>query len=74
MAIGGLKEGNHFRLPARVDGVVFHGSAALFKVVGLDVANDQAIGDRDVRAEFKRQRHARGVRIESEHAAAIGLQ
>ena len=34
----------------------------------------ETVGDRDVRAEFKRQRHARGVRIESEHAAAIGLQ
>ena len=34
----------------------------------------ETVGDRDIRAEFKRQRHARGVRIESEHAAAVGLQ
>ena len=34
----------------------------------------ETVGDRDIRAKFKRQRRARGVRIEPEDAAAIGLQ
>ena len=43
VAVGGLEKGHHFCLPARVDGVVFHGGAALFKIVGFDVADDHAV-------------------------------
>ena len=44
VAVGRFEEGRHFCLPARVDGVVFHCRAALFKVFGLDVADNQAVG------------------------------
>ncbi len=37
------KKGAISCLPARVDRMVLHGGATLFKVVGLHVANDQAV-------------------------------
>ncbi len=37
------KKGAISCLPTRVDRMVFHGGAALFKVVGLDVANDHTV-------------------------------
>jgi len=44
VAVCRLEKWDHLCLPTRIDGMVFHGGAALFEVVGLDVADNQAVG------------------------------
>src|ERR1039458_978626 len=39
----GFEKRRHLRLPTRVDGVVFHARGALLEVLGLQIADEQAV-------------------------------
>ena len=41
---------SHFRLPAGVNRVFFHGSSALLKIVSFQIANEETAGLKEVRA------------------------